>query len=205
MRPGRLRSKLRKIREQGEAASEEGGELNIIPYLDIVVNVIMFMLATATFAASMADINISSPGASTPGVSASNPDEEHKDDLALTVSISDKGFTIAASGAVLFQGYSFDKAGNLNQTGNVLPTIPKDAKGDFDYATLSKKMLEIKTLPIALNETKVIVNANENILYEVLVATLDACRGKLKYDPTAPAKEVGYEGFSDVMLSAGVN
>jgi len=57
--PQRLRTKLRKIREQAEELAEEGGELNLIPYLDIVTNVIMFLLATITFAAALGDINVS--------------------------------------------------------------------------------------------------------------------------------------------------
>src|SRR5437773_1501405 len=126
--------------------SEEGGELNLIPYLDIVTNVIMFMLATTTFAAALGDVNVSSPttGAGVPAATDSTP----KNDLNLTVSISDKGFTIAASGAVLYQGFSFDGAGNLNQTGTVLPTVPKKGT-EFDYDFLARKMQEIKNSPTA--------------------------------------------------------
>src|SRR5438552_13115519 len=105
--------------------AEEGGELNLIPYLDIVTNVIMFMLATTTFAAALGDINVSSPTTSPPGVTVQQPPpDEPKNDLNLTVSISDKGFTIAASGAVLYQGFSFDASGNLVQPpAQTLPTI----------------------------------------------------------------------------------
>src|SRR5947209_18451016 len=108
MTPQRLRTKLRKIRERGEEMAEEGGELNLVPYLDIVTNVIMFMLATTTFAAALGDINVSSPTTTPAGVTVSQPEDTPKNDLNLTVSISDKGFTIAASGAVLYQGFSFD-------------------------------------------------------------------------------------------------
>src|SRR5438445_11430950 len=114
MTPQRLRNKLRKLREHGEEMAEEGGELNLIPYLDIVTNVIMFMLATTTFAAALGDINVSSPTATPPGVQVTPPPDAPKNDLNLTVSVSDKGFTIAASGAVLYQGYVFDSTGNLN-------------------------------------------------------------------------------------------
>ena len=211
MTPQRLRTKLRKIREHGEEMAEEGGELNLVPYLDIVTNVIMFMLATTTFAAALGDINVSSPTTSNaPQVTnVTPPPEEPKNDLNLTVSVSDKGFTIAASGAVLYQGFGFDAAGNLVQPpGNVLPTIPKNAKGEFDYDLLNKKMLEIKKSPTAAGETKVIVNANADVIYEVLVQVLDACRGKTteRADPADPAKTIQtYEGFGDVLLSAGVN
>jgi biopolymer transport protein ExbD len=205
MTPQRLRTKLRKIREHGEEMAEEGGELNLVPYLDIVTNVIMFMLATTTFAAALGDVNVSSPTTGA-GVAAST-DTTPKQDLNLTVSISDKGFTIAASGAVLYEGFSFDATGNLTQTSQTIPTIPKKGN-DFDYDLLAKKMQEIKNSPTAQGETKVIVNANKEIIYEVVVATLDACRGKLieKPDPANPGKVLEtYERFGDVLLSAGVN
>jgi biopolymer transport protein ExbD len=208
MTPQRLRTRLRKMREHGEEMAEEGGELNLVPYLDIVTNVIMFMLATSSFAAALGDVNVSSPTTST-AAAVAPPDPTPKNDLNLTVSISDKGFIIAASGAVLYQGFSFDAAGNLIQPpGNVLPTVPKKPTGEFDFDALAKKMLQIKSTPTAAGETKVIVNANPEIKYETVVAVLDACRGKLleKPDPANPGKTLeGYEGFGDVLLSAGVN
>jgi biopolymer transport protein TolR len=203
MTPQRLRTKLRKIREHGEEMAEEGGELNLVPYLDIVTNVIMFMLATTTFAAALGDVNVSSP---TTNAAAKSTSTTLKRDLNLTISVSDRGFTIAASGAVLYQGFSFDSAGNLTQTGTQLPTIPKRGT-EYDYDLLGKKMQEIKNSPSAAGETKVILNANADIVYEVIVATLDACRGKLlkKPDPANPGKMIeSYERFGDVLLSAGV-
>src|SRR6516165_8475980 len=113
MTPQRLRTRLRKMREHGEEMAEEGGELNLVPYLDIVTNVIMFMLATTTFAASLGDIHVSSPTAAPAGVTVSQPENTPKNDLNLTVSISEKGFTIAASGGVLYQGYKLDPSGNI--------------------------------------------------------------------------------------------
>jgi len=206
MTPQRLRTKLRKIREHGEEMAEEGGELNLVPYLDIVTNVIMFMLATTTFAAALGDVNVSSPTTSAAAAVAPT-DTTPKNDLNLTVSISEKGFTIAASGAVLYQGFSFDSTGNLTQPGTNLPTIPKKGS-DFDYELLAKKMQEIKETPTAKGETKVIVNANPDIVYDVIVQVLDACRGKTMPvpDPDHPGKMMeGYERFGDVLLSAGLN
>jgi hypothetical protein len=69
-------------------------------------------------------------------------------------------------------------------------------------------MIEIKKTPTAANETKVIVNANPNILYDTVVQVLDACRGKMieKPDSANPGKTLEtFEGFGDVLLSAGVN
>lgn len=208
MTPGRLRTKLRKIREQAEEMQEEGGELNLVPYLDIVTNVIMFLLATMTFAAALGDINVSSPTTATPAQLQNQPPPEPKNDLNLTVSISDKGFTIAASGAVLYSGFSFDAAGNLAPSpSGTLPTIPKKGN-DWDYDGLARAMAMIKSTPTARAETKVIVNANPEIVYDVVVQVLDACRGKSVPvpDPDHPGKMVeGYERFGDVLLSAGLN
>ena len=69
-------------------------------------------------------------------------------------------------------------------------------------------MAMIKASPTARNETKVIVNANPDIVYDVIVQVLDACRGKsiAVADPDHPGKTmVGYERFGDVLLSAGLN
>jgi biopolymer transport protein TolR len=207
--PQRLRSKLRKIREQAEELAEEGGELNLVPYLDIVTNVIMFLLATITFAAALGDINVSSPTTASTAQLQNQPPPEPKNDLNLTVSVSDKGFIVAASGAVLYQGQTIDAAGNLTAApaGATLPTIPKKGT-EFDYDALAKLMAQIKGSPAAKNETKVIVNANADIVYDVIVQVLDACRGKSipVPDPDHPGKMMeGYERFGDVLLSAGLN
>lgn len=208
MTPQRLRTKLRKIREQADELAEEGGELNLVPYLDIVTNVIMFLLATITFAAALGDINVSSPTTASAAQLQNQPPPEPKNELNLTVSVSDKGFTIAASGAVLYSGFSIDAAGNLQQpAGATLPTIPKKGN-DFDYDGLARAMTQIKSSPTAKNETKVIVNANPEVVYDVIVQVLDACRGKSipVPDPDHPGKMMeGYERFGDVLLSAGLN
>jgi biopolymer transport protein TolR len=175
--PQRLRTKLRKIREQAEELAEEGGELNLVPYLDIVTNVIMFLLATITFAAALGDINVSSPTTASQAQLQNQPPPEPKNELNLTVSVS------------------------------TLPTIPKKGN-DFDYEGLARTMSMIKASPTAKNETKVIVNANPEVVYDVIVQVLDACRGKTipVPDPDHPGKMMeGYERFGDVLLSAGLN
>lgn len=187
MTAGRLAAKMRKMREDHEDAEMENGELNLVPYLDIVTNVIMFLMMTTSFAAELSDINVSAPTTSAIGGPSV---EQPKQDLNLTVQISDKGFTIAASGGVLFE----------NDVKDRLPTLPKlPAAGKdpspYDYTGLTKKMRAIKDDPgnNAAEETKVIINANPDITYETVVATMDAIRGD-------GAKVL----FPDVLLSAGV-
>ncbi len=178
---GRLRAKMRKIREDFEEEEIENGELNLVPYLDIVTNVIMFLMMTTTFAAALADINVSAPTTTSAAAASANPDPQPKQDLNLTVQISDKGYTIAASGAVLYQ----------NDTPGLVPTIPK-VRGEYDADALTKKMRQIKDQ--FADETKVIINANPEITYEVVVQAMDAIRSDGQ-------KTL----FPDVLLSAGVN
>lgn len=50
------RSKIRRLSQPRELSpDEEGGELNIVPFLDIIMNVLIFVLATiaVTFTASI--------------------------------------------------------------------------------------------------------------------------------------------------------
>ncbi len=206
MTPGRLRNKLRKIRDHGEEMAEEGGELNLVPYLDIVTNVIMFMLATTTFAAALGDINISTPTAG--GAGETDPNKPPpKASMNLTVSVSEAGFTIAASGAVLHQGFSIDAAGGIVDGPGSIPSIPKKG-ADYDYDGLKTAMMNLKKSPQGAQESQVTINANPGIIYEVIVNVLDNCRGKaiLKPGPADPTKKIAaYEGFGDVLLSAGIN
>jgi biopolymer transport protein TolR len=177
---GRLRAKLRKLHDDHEEEEMENGELNLVPYLDIVTNVIMFLLMTTTVSAALSNINVSLPTSSSrtePGPVDPNP----KQDLNLTVQISDKGFIVAASGAVLFE----------NDVPGKLPTIPKKG-AEFDWVGLSKKMGLIKDN--FKEETKVIINANPEIPYENVVQTMDSIRND---GPRVL--------FPDVLLSAGVN
>ena len=96
----RLRAELSKVRESGEEMSDESGELNLVPFLDIIMNIIIFLLATVTFQAALANINITLPTAAMASSAPATP----KPELNLTVSISERGYTIATSGAVLFRG-----------------------------------------------------------------------------------------------------
>lgn len=190
MSPQRLRAKLRRIREAGEEMAEESGELNLVPYLDIVMNLIMFLLATVTFSATLGNININLPTAAV----ASPGQEAPKPELNLTVSISDKGFTLATSGAVLYQGFSITDQGVV-QTTSELPTLPmgRDDKGQprLDFAGLSKVLRQIKErYP---DEERALLTATPQTPYDLVVQTMDAMR------------EDGKPLFPSVLLLAGVN
>src|SRR5215472_13068879 len=118
----------RKLRRE----SQEVGELNIVPYLDIMMNLIMFMLLTMTVLISLGILNVTAPSY---GPSASAGDSD-KNKLTLTVAITQLGFFVAGTGGVL----PGEAAAGSNQ-----PTIALK-RGQLDYDGLTQKMIDIKKL-----------------------------------------------------------
>ena len=153
----------RKTRPKEE---EESGELNIIPYLDILMNLIIFMLLSMSGLATFGMLNVNAPEYG-PGGGLGGNDE--KPPLTLSVSIANTGFYVAAAGGVL-PGISED---NTPDKGGG-PTIARKGDGTYDYDALTAKMQEIKTaFP---GESKIILAAEATTEYDVLVQTMDATR-----------------------------
>src|ERR1043165_8958413 len=98
MTRSQVRAACRRMRDHVEEIEEEAGELNLVPYMDIVTNIIIFLLASVVNQVSLANINASLPSISAGGGPTDNPDEPQKPPLNLTVSVGASGFTIAASG-----------------------------------------------------------------------------------------------------------
>lgn len=171
----------RRIREE-----EHTGELNIVPYLDVVVNLVMFMLLSMTGLITLGVLNVSAPkiGGEAAAVSADNQPK-----LLLTVAIGRQGFYVAGAGGVLGPDAPAPDAMRP-------PTIPL-RDGKYDYATLSEQMNRIKDrFP---NETAVILSADPDVVYDVLIQTMDACREVSVR--TADGKSERKPLFFDVSLS----
>src|SRR3954454_20521747 len=95
-------AKIRRLSQPRELApDEEGGELNIVPFLDIVMNILIFVLATVsvTFTAT---IETTPPASPSGGVRA----EHKKESLNLSVLITNEGHAIKTSGGNVAPGCS---------------------------------------------------------------------------------------------------
>jgi biopolymer transport protein TolR len=209
MNTAQLKAKCRRLRTVQEEEEEVSGELNVIPYLDVVTNIVMFLLASmTTYQLTFGNLNITSPTRG--GEGEGGP--EQKEELNLSVFVTEGGFTIAAKGGQLD-----------NPRTNTTPTIetrpitdaeraarggdmkagksiwcPEELQLEWDYPALSKKLAEFKYGPNVpadfKTETKVILTANPGICYNVLVRTMDSVRKDTE----------NRELFPDVILSAGV-
>ena len=172
----------RKLRTRGR---EEGQELNIVPYLDILMNLIMFMLLSITGLSAFGILNVNAPNYGGPTTQVT--EEGDKPKLLLTVLISKKGFYVAATGGVVGQ----QQQGQANPA-EAPPSIPKKSDGSYDYTALTENMVNVKKeFP---SESKVSVGAEGDIPDEVLVQTMDAIR-------ETPGKERKLL-FTDVTLGA---
>jgi biopolymer transport protein TolR len=175
MTRSQVRAACRRMRDHNEEIEEEAGELNLVPYMDIVTNIIIFLLASVVNQVPLGNINVSSPTISSGGGAAQDTPPPDKPPLNLTISVGATGFTVAASGGVL-------------------PLIPKAPTGQYNYPALTAKLKEIKSNPDNAEETKANFSADANVPYDVVVATLDAMRqaddGKLL--------------FPDVSFAAGI-
>jgi len=134
------------------------GELNLVPYMDIVVNLILFLMLSSTGFLQFGVVNVSAPALG----GSSSDDTPKEEPLNLTIGISPKGLYLAGSGGVL------PAPGTATE-----PTIPKTGD-DYDYAALTKKLVEIKTT--FHNETKVIIQGDPKIPYETVIKVMDAAR-----------------------------
>ncbi len=173
----------RRIREE-----EHQGELNIVPYLDVVVNLVMFMLLSMTGLITLGVLNVSAPKIG--GEAAAGAGAADQPKLLLTVAIGRQGFFIAGAGGVL--GKEPEKPDATRP-----PTIPLRADGKYDYAALGEQMKKIKEqFP---NETAVILSADPEVVYDVLIQTMDACREATV--TTADGKSERKPLFFDVSLS----
>ncbi len=152
----------RKLKPKEE---EETGELNIVPYLDILMNLIIFMLLSMAGLVSFGMFNVNAPTYGGGGGGG-----EEKPPLTLTVAIAKNGFFIAATGGVL----PGQTAEGGDTPGSGAPTIARKADGTYDYDALTNKMKEIKASFPA--ESKLLVAAEADTDYDTLVQTLDATR-----------------------------
>jgi biopolymer transport protein ExbD len=134
-----------------EEAEEETGEINLVPYMDIVTNIIIFLLASVVNQVPLGTINVSSPTFGGGGGGG----EAEKPALNLTVTVGNSGFTLAGSGGVM-------------------PPIPKLPSGEYDYGALTAKLTDVKNQ--FKDETKATFNADAGTPYEIVIKTLDAMR-----------------------------
>ncbi|MFT3763996.1 MAG: biopolymer transporter ExbD [Minicystis sp.] len=155
------RSKVRRLSAPvAPEPGEDGGELNVVPYLDIIMNVMMFVLATVTvtFTASIP----TSAAQVSPRPAPTAPEA-----LNLAALITSQGVALKTAGGAIATG--------CGDVGSGI-TIPNVA-GGYDLASLTACARRIKgSRPAYASETQVAVSASPDVPYDTVVAVMDALR-----------------------------
>ncbi|EYF00709.1 ExbD/TolR family protein [Chondromyces apiculatus] len=157
------RSKIRRLSQPKEPApGEEAGELNIVPYLDIITNVMIFVLA------SVSVIFISSVDTTPPAIGGGKVRSDISSKaLNLSAFITSQGISLKTSGGNIAPGCTGVGSGI---------TIPMVSSA-HDYAAVTACAKRLKTAqPEFIDETQVTITASADIEYQVIVSTMDALR-----------------------------
>lgn len=150
---------MRRRRRHGSEDETTSSELNIVPFLDVVVNLMIFLLATTTAALAVAQVEVELPGHCV-GCPAPPPG------LELSVTLADRGIIVAGRGGRLSPG--------CESTGGEVLTIPRDRRG-YDFTELARCLARVHARFPA--EDSVIVTADPSVPYEDVIGAIDAARG----------------------------
>lgn len=204
----RVRAKVRAAVQRREDLIEqdemESGELNLIPYLDMVTNLVLFLLASVSAGLILVQIDTTLPDKQTaPSVAqtpATNPDEQPLKlvvsitrDRAILWSISGLEGTLTAPKAV-FQRSGFD--GQACDGGYMCESNSCDAVTQkcvpsrdepapvFDYRSINDAIFEIANRRYAGKQRRAetyqaILMADGAIPYSTIVSAMSAMRCKL--------------------------
>jgi len=217
----KARMAMKRREEEIETEEMEGGELNLVPYLDIVTNVMLFLLATVTSGLILGNINSALPEYSPPGTAGAQnaPTEPEEPPLQMVVALTiDKISLFSVSGL----------EGTIDRP---LVELPAKKKGeDYEYAKLTAAAQDVVVrrfkgrLPMAVDKddnpvclgqdgkvlpktscrpkgaTEVIMIVDAQMPYHVIISTMDALRQNNAKDATYPDSLL----FPDVIFSIGI-
>lgn len=157
------RSRIRRLSQPKEPdAGEEAGELNVVPYLDIITNILMFVLASisVTFVTSIETTPPAIGGGKVRTELASRA-------LNLSVFITGQGVSLKTSGGNIATGCA-DVGSGI--------TVPKKGE-DYDYPSITACAKRLKNARDEFKtETQVTLTANPGTDYKTIIDVMDALR-----------------------------
>jgi biopolymer transport protein TolR len=160
------RSKIRRLSRPKEAEpGEEAGELALVPYLDIIMNVLMFVLAgiAITF---VTNIDTEAPSAGGAGTRM----QVDQQALNLSVWITDAGISLKTTGGNVSPSCNGDASAGL--------TVPK--QGDAHNLTRLTECASFLKYNLGggmfEGETQVMITANPGTEFGTIVDVIDALR-----------------------------
>lgn len=143
-------------------------DLDIRPVMNLMVVLIPLLLAGTVFLKlAILEIDLPPSASGGGGDEVNQPDQEQEKKLSLKIVVTQKGFTIAGTSAIL-SGEEGDG-----------PTIPVKSSGQQDFAILKEKLIEIKKSIEGKgfkDENSAIITASADIEYQTIIFVIDAMR-----------------------------
>ncbi len=201
----KTRAAVKRREDQIETEEMESGELNLIPYLDMVTNLMLFLLASVSAGLILVQIDTTLPDRKVPSPNDAPKPQVSPDDqpLGLIVSITEDKLMLYSSSRL---------EGTITEPKLVLPRTGKDgavcdspsmcesnacdektakcvpSKDEpqpvYDYRALNHALLEIATRRYTGKQRKdetyrIVLQADERIPYSTIVSTMTSMRCKL--------------------------
>ena len=131
-------------------------ELNLVPYLDIMVNLIMFLITITAYIVEMRETPVLAPGGGGPCQGEGCDDKKPK--LTLTIAVINQGIAVLSSDAAVVPAWQQDKVGD-----------------EYPVAAMQAKLREYRN-SYELQDN-VMLAADKQIPYKVVMQVMDGIRG----------------------------
>lgn len=185
MNAAQVRAKARRAMKRREEEIEqeeiEGGEINLVPYLDIVTNLMLFLLASITSGLILGQLNTTLPDQGPPqaAMAQEDPDRDpNQKPLKLVVSVTKQEIIVWSISGL---------EGTLQQPKATIPRLPDqgdDPAPAYDYVELNQALYEIAARRWRgqrrdLSTYQAVLMPDGDIPYGTIIAVMDAMRCKL--------------------------
>lgn len=161
------RSKIRRLAQPAEPQpGEDSGELNIIPYLDIITNVLVFVLA------SISVIFLSNVDTVPPSQNSGKVKNVESKAMNLVVLVTATGIGVKTSGGPIATGCR-DVGGGMT-----VPMVSDNGKPAYDWEGLRTCARHLKSEGPEewRDETQVTITASPGIEFKSIIDTVDTLR-----------------------------
>jgi biopolymer transport protein ExbD len=206
MNAAQVRAKARmamKRREEEIHQNElESGELNLVPYLDIVTNILIFLLASVSSGIFFGHVNTSLPEHAPASAVGNTDPAKPPNEQALQLVIS-----VTRTELVLWSLSELE--GTVKAPKARVPRNPDGAERPYEYSRLNDALAEIVARRWPDPQTRapatrqIILQGDPKTPYSTIIEVMDATRAVMP-DPGNPNKpNVGTILFPDVHFSMG--
>ncbi|MDX2091016.1 MAG: biopolymer transporter ExbD [Kofleriaceae bacterium] len=205
----KARSAVKRREDQIETEEMESGELNLIPYLDMVTNLMLFLLASVSAGLILVQIDTTLPDRKAPSTSSTTQPQTNPDDQPLKLIVAIPGNQMILYSVSGLEGSLTDPKNPpklvLQRSGkdgsdcdgpymcesnscdsNTRKCVPSSDEPQlvFDYRALNRALVEIATRRYAGKQRKadtyqIILQADEKVPYSTIVSTMAAMRCQL--------------------------